>query len=333
MGLIGFNLRKSTMHRKGNRCKSKGQRRAHRLRWRRQNIDLKYQAKHAKGNRIDNLGEGDSYLLLNVLPEQEHVFDSVRGLNFSELLHQNRQVSRKAVVHGSVTEALSPMYRHPTDNRLPVEPWDDTTRLLAEAVSKNIGHEVNHALIQLYSSGAAHISPHSDKTLDILRGTPIASLSLGASRTMILRSKTARVEQRVVLPHNSLLVLGWETNQKWKHAIDKDIRGEKSKRPDECLQDGQRISLTFRVIATYLHTPSGCLFGQGAICKTLPELKRMNDTKDEHSAKEKKAKSEAHQLLRAFALENAQSDFDWDEHYGCGFDTIAFELLAPTTEN
>ena len=39
----------------------------------------------------------------------------------------------------------------------------------------------NHALIQWYRSGLDHISEHSDKTLDIEHGTPVVSVSLGAT--------------------------------------------------------------------------------------------------------------------------------------------------------
>ena len=40
-------------------------------------------------------------------------------------------------------------------------------------------HPVNHVLIQLYRTGADHISEHSDKMIDVVRGSRIVSLSLG----------------------------------------------------------------------------------------------------------------------------------------------------------
>jgi alkylated DNA repair dioxygenase AlkB len=41
-------------------------------------------------------------------------------------------------------------------------------------------------LIQLYRTGADYISEHSDKTIDVVRGSRIVNVSLGARRTMTL---------------------------------------------------------------------------------------------------------------------------------------------------
>ena len=56
-------------------------------------------------------------------------------------------------------------------------------------VEKALQHPVNHVLIQLYRTGADYISEHSDKTVDVVRGSRIVNLSLGARRTMTLRTK------------------------------------------------------------------------------------------------------------------------------------------------
>ena len=73
-------------------------------------------------------------------------------------------------------------------------------------------------LIQLYRTGADYIPEHSDKTIDVVRGSRIVNLYLGARRTMTLRTKkdvtgseqggndgVHRTTQRVPLPNNSLL--------------------------------------------------------------------------------------------------------------------------------
>jgi len=36
---------------------------------------------------------------------------------------------------------------------------------------------------------------------------------------------------------------------------------------------------------------------------------------------------EAERMLIAFGQENRRSDFDWDEHYGGGFDVLNFRIL------
>jgi alkylated DNA repair dioxygenase AlkB len=118
-----------------------------------------------------------------------------------------------------------------------------------------LNHPVNHVLIQHYRSGADYISEHSDKTIDAVRGSNIVNVSLGAQRIMTLRMKkdgaqqlpgaetaTSRPAQRIPLPHNSMFVLGPETNKKWLHGINHDNRPFHQKDEAERHQNGERIS-------------------------------------------------------------------------------------------
>lgn len=113
--------------------------------------------------------------------------------------------------------ASSPVYRHPADNSPPLSPFSPTVALIRVAVEKALNHPVNHALIQLYRDGNDAISEHSDKTIDVVRGSKIVNVSLGAQRTMVLRTKkdaipasdtgtpNSRPTIRVPLPHNSMV--------------------------------------------------------------------------------------------------------------------------------
>lgn len=203
-------------------------------------------------------------------------------------------------------------------------------------------------LIQLYRTGADFISEHSDKTIDVVRGSRIVNLSLGARRTMTLRTKkdvsgneqggddgpgAQRTTQRVPLPNNSLFVMGLETNARWMHSVHTDKRPENTKDPAE---RGPRISLTFRHIGTFLTplspSPSSPavgqeqaqaqqhIFGQGATGKTLAEARPVV-----HGGEE------AERLLAAFGAENHQSEFDWDKAYGEGSDVLHFTTSAPVS--
>jgi len=94
----------------------------------------------------------------------------------------------------------------------------------------------------------------------------IVNLSIGATRMMVLKTKTKkpnRSTQRIILPHNSLFVLGWETNRKWTHEIRQDKRMDSIKRPDELDYSSSRISLTFRTISTFMRRSDGRIYGQG----------------------------------------------------------------------
>jgi hypothetical protein len=189
-------------------------------------------------------------------------------------------------------------------------------------------------LIQYYRSGKDYISEHSDKTIDVVRGSNIVNVSLGAQRVMTLRTKrdarsaengddatqeasssepTARVVQRIPLPHNSMFVMGPETNRKWLHGINHDNRPMKVKSDVERYEGGERISLTFRHIGTFLTKGEERIYGQGATAKTKEGARPViNGTRD------------AEGLIWAFGKENQQSDFDWDEVYGGGFDVLHF---------
>lgn len=149
------------------------------------------------------------------------------------------------------------------------------------------------------------------------------NVSLGAQRVMILRQKKAttlaaqrgrsqggpieRPAQRVPLPHNSLFVLGPETNKRWLHGIRKDGRQDSLKAPEELAFSGERISLTFRYISTFLSADGTKIYGQGATAKTREDAKIVINGDREAAQK----------MIEAFGCENQQSDdFDWDATYG-----------------
>jgi hypothetical protein len=197
---------------------------------------------------------------------------------------------------------------------------------IREHVQRIVKHPVNHALIQYYRTGADYISEHSDKTVDVVRGSKIVNISIGAQRVMTLRMKKDKAQlllaegealrrptQRFPLPHNSMFVMGPETNAKWLHAINTDKRFLMSKSEPERREGGARISLTFRHIGTFLTQDQTRIYGQGAKGKTVEEAGQVvNGT------------VEAEKLLAAFGKENHESDFDWERNYGGGFDVLNF---------
>ena len=219
-----------------------------------------------------------------------------------------------------------PIYRHPADSSPPLLPFSPTVNKIRSHVQNVLQHPVNHVLIQLYRSGADYISEHSDKTIDVVRGSNIVNVSLGARRTMTLRMKkdrarllpgaetdTPRPSQRIPLPHNSMFVMGPDTNKEWLHGINHDKRPLNQKDEDERFENGERISLTFRHIGTFLDKDSTMIYGQGARGKKKEDMRPVvNGTQ------------EAADLLEAFGKENSQSDFDWDGTYGAGFDVLHF---------
>ncbi|MCJ1391252.1 hypothetical protein MMC18_004115 [Xylographa bjoerkii] len=276
----------------------------------------------------DSFGEGDSKIIRNALSPKlsNEAFASLkREVKWQAMNHRGGEVPRKVAVQGEVgKDGSKPIYRHPADESPPLLPFSPTVQKIREEIQRILKQPLNHALIQLYRDGQDNISEHSDKTLDIQRNSSIVSVSLGAQRTMALRTKRDRPSktggatpggrqlQRIPLPHNSIFVLGSRTNRRWLHGIRPDKRNAREKSEEEKASDGERISITFRNIATYTDKHNCKIWGQGAVSKysiTAGAVSTNNST-------------EMDAMIEAFGKENQQSDFKWDAEYGEGFNAI-----------
>ena len=122
----------------------------------------------------------------------------------------------------------------------------------------------------------------------------------------------SRQSQRVIMPHNSVLILGPKTNMQWLHGIRTDKRPLHQKVEEEKAFDGERISITFRQIGTFTDPENRRIWGQGARQKSRSTagLVRSLDSEEMES------------MVKAFGKENHASEFDWDAEYGSGFDVI-----------
>jgi nicotinamidase-related amidase/glutathione S-transferase/alkylated DNA repair dioxygenase AlkB len=309
----------------------------------------------------DIIGEGDSRILYDLLSSElsTEVFEKVKSeVQWQTMHHRGGEVPRLVAVEGEIKDDGSfPLYRHPADESPPLLPFSETISKIRDEVQRILKHPVNHVLIQCYRHGQDYISEHSDKTLDIVRGSSIVNVSLGAQRTMTLRTKKSaaahisgaisetpvattnganemaertdqqakileqlgseetpkpRNIQRVTLPHNSMFILGQVSNMKWLHGIRPDKRPKFQKSDEELSYNGERISLTFRHIGTYLDKTCQHIWGQGARSKEKTSAGRVvnGDT------------YEAEQMIKAFGTENQQSEFDWLVEYGSGFDVL-----------
>ncbi|GLA24781.1 hypothetical protein AnigIFM63326_001063 [Aspergillus niger] len=277
----------------------------------------------------DVIGEGDSRIIYDLdLPSE--AFEKIREeVSWQKMYHLSGQVPRLVAVQGKASDDGSiPIYRHPADESPPLQPFTATVNKVRAIVERILGHPLNHVLIQLYRDGQDRISEHSDKTLDIVRGSSICNVSLGAQRVMVLRTKGAaeggesgRQTQRIPMPHESLFILGEKTNRWWLHGIRPDKRPETEKSTEERAYEGQRISLTFRHIGTFLNPAGDTIWGQGAVSKSQEQAQPVihGDA------------TETERIIRAFGQENHATDFDWEEVYGSGFDVVNF-VTAGTTK-
>src|SRR5262245_56622205 len=116
------------------------------------------------------------------------------------------------------------------------EPIPDALRTAADRVMAATGVPFNTVGLNYYRDGADSVAPHSDLA-DIVRGSPVALLSLGATRRMTIRTKQPPARSvHVDLTAGSLLVMSYESQLHYTHGVAKTQA-----------RLGPRISLALRV--------------------------------------------------------------------------------------
>ena len=122
-------------------------------------------------------------------------------------------------------------------------PAASVPRAIVEArdrVVERLGVPFTAVGLNLYRDGRDSVAPHNDHLYEIQTGFPIALVSLGAIRRMIVREKEApRRAVHVDLEHGSLFVMDYETQLHYTHGV-----------PKTADPVGERISLAFRVKRT-----------------------------------------------------------------------------------
>jgi alkylated DNA repair dioxygenase AlkB len=116
--------------------------------------------------------------------------------------------------------------------------WPRALTVVRKAVNAAAGEEFNSVLANLYRDGNDTMGWHSDDEPELGMQPIIASLSLGAERRFVLKSKTAGGEKlELLLPHGSLLVMRGDTQKNYRHSLPRTKKAT-----------GERMNLTFRRI-------------------------------------------------------------------------------------
>ena len=122
-----------------------------------------------------------------------------------------------------------------------IEAWTPAVRLLKSRVEAELGVRFNSLLLNRYRDGRDRLDWHADDEPELDPRAPIASLSLGFSRSFRLRPRHApeggREPLAFELGMGDLLVMDPPTQEHWLHQVSQRLR----------LKD-ERINLTFRVI-------------------------------------------------------------------------------------
>ena len=119
----------------------------------------------------------------------------------------------------------------------PASSTPDPIRDAARQVVERLDVPFNSVGLNLYRDGRDSVAPHNDHLDEIREGFPIALLSLGATRRMIIRAKDApRRTVSVDLEPGSLLVMNYASQLHYTHGV-----------PKTSNPVGERISLALRV--------------------------------------------------------------------------------------
>lgn len=93
-----------------------------------------------------------------------------------------------------------------------------------------------HVGLNLYRDGRDSVALHGDHVPQLVAGWPIAILSLGAPRELLIRARAGGVSGRVTLEPGSVLVMSHASQRTHEHGVPKCREAA-----------GPRISLAFRV--------------------------------------------------------------------------------------
>jgi len=116
--------------------------------------------------------------------------------------------------------------------------WTELLCSLKQSVEAAADFSVNSGLLNLYRDHRDSMGFHSDDEPELGPRPTIASLSLGADRTFVLKHKSKQVKPvRLRLESGSLLLMKGDTQRHWLHGINKQTA--------PC---GPRVNLTFRHI-------------------------------------------------------------------------------------
>jgi alkylated DNA repair dioxygenase AlkB len=111
---------------------------------------------------------------------------------------------------------------------------------LARRVTDALQTPFNSIGLNFYRDGSDSVAPHNDRLHDLAEDAPIALVSLGATRRMMIRSKRAgEPAVPIDLEGGSLLVMSYATQLHYTHGV------AKTKAPV-----GERISVALRVRPT-----------------------------------------------------------------------------------
>jgi len=118
-------------------------------------------------------------------------------------------------------------------------PWTDELLLIKEKIEVEAKVKFSSVLINRYRDGQDYVGWHADAKKELGKNPITGSVNFGATRKFQLRRIDDHKDKfEVELKHGTFLVMGGTTQHFWQHQV-----------PKTALKIGERLNLTFRVIA------------------------------------------------------------------------------------
>jgi alkylated DNA repair dioxygenase AlkB len=151
---------------------------------------------------------------------------------FGELLHNVGWSQRRRWMYDrKVDEPRLTSWQRIDEETCVALPWLEDTRL---ALSAQYEIRFDSVGINLYRSGADSVAWHRDRIPPEIVDPVVALVSLGESRTFLLRPHGGGRSRSFRLGHGDLLVTGGQTQRRFEHSVPK------------VKTSGPRMSLAFR---------------------------------------------------------------------------------------
>jgi alkylated DNA repair dioxygenase AlkB len=191
-------------------------------------------------------------------PVADEIFAELRdGIAWEQMTIRGHQERRRTKWFGEFDFSYSGVTR-------PAVSWEKAPQAV-QSIRFAVEYEVfgtsngqfNGVLLNYYRNGDDQIGLHADNEKDILRDSPIASVSFGAERRFILKHNDTSARHEITLTHGSLLVMAGTLQRFWKHCVPVERR----------IREG-RINLTFRMYSRRSASESACAYY--SLGRTLP---------------------------------------------------------------
>lgn len=128
------------------------------------------------------------------------------------------------------------LYRY-SGKTLEASGWPDSFAGLRRQLEGMLDERFNSVLCNLYRDGSEYMGWHADNEPELGEEPVIASVSLGARRRFLLRSRDGSERHEISPAHGSLLVMSGTLQERWQHQVPRTSRPV-----------GERINLTFRMV-------------------------------------------------------------------------------------